>query len=235
MGPPRDALVSRAGKKLADLPEWARIGTSSLRRSVQLRALRPDLQIVPVRGNVQTRLSRTLGSGADPLDAVVLALAGLKRLGLDQHVTEALDPAQCVPAVGQGILGVQYREGDERVGALLEPFAHAPTEVAAQAERALLKGLGAGCTVPLGGHATVEGDRVKLTAVLGDPDTLHLYRVQREGSSSSAERFGREAALELLAGEGGRLLERLSAASTALSTGLSAGLSSGLSTDDAKG
>jgi hydroxymethylbilane synthase len=205
---PRDALVSREGRKLDDLPRGARIGTSSLRRSVQLRALRPDLQIVPVRGNVQTRLGKTLGPpGPDGnlLDAVVLALAGLKRLGLEAKVTEALDPARCLPAVGQGILGIQHREGDERARALLEPFTDAPTDSAAQAERGLLRELGAGCYVPLGGYATLDGDRLTLRAVLGDTETARLYRVERQGPASSAEQLGREAARELLARDGGRL------------------------------
>ena len=205
---PRDALVSRDGHRLDDLPKGARVGTSSLRRSVQLRAIRPDLQIVPVRGNVQTRLGKTLGPGADLLDAVVLALAGLKRLDLAARVTEALDPARCVPAVGQGILGIQHRTGDDRIRALLEPFGHADTDVAAQAERALLGALGAGCTVPLGGHATVKGDEVTLSAVLGDPETTKLYRVQRKGPAANAEQLGRDAARELLAGDGARLLKK---------------------------
>jgi hydroxymethylbilane synthase len=208
---PRDALVAREGRGLADLPKGARVGTSSLRRNVQLRALRPDLQMVPVRGNVQTRLAKTLGPGASGeglLDAVVLALAGLKRLGLERHVTEALDPARCVPAVGQGILGLQHREGDDRVRALLEPFGDGPTDLAAQAERALLRQLGGGCYVPLGGYATVDGDRLTLKAVLGDPETLRLYRAERQGPSANAERLGREAAQELLAGDGGRLLAK---------------------------
>jgi hydroxymethylbilane synthase len=209
---PRDALVAREGQRLDDLPRGARVGTSSLRRNVQLRAIRPDLRMVPIRGNVQTRLGKTLGpaaSGEELLDAVVLALAGLKRLGLEGSVTEALEPARCLPAVGQGILAIQHRDGDDRARALLEPFGDPATEVAARAERALLEALGAGCDVPLGGYATLgeAGDRLTLTAVLGDPQTAKLHRVQRQGPPASAEQLGREAARELLAGEGGRLLK----------------------------
>ncbi|HUB08054.1 MAG TPA: hydroxymethylbilane synthase [Myxococcales bacterium] len=202
---PRDALVSRHGAGLAALPEGARVGTSSLRRAVQLRARRRDLRIVSIRGNVQTRLERAVGAGKDPLDAVVLAQAGLTRLGLHGQVSESLDPDAFVPAVGQGILGLQRRVDDRRVAALVGPLGDRDAEVAARAERALLARLGAGCHVPLGGYAR-QGDRVKLVAMLGDPETLQLHRVEREGPAGEAERVGREAADALLAGDGGRLL-----------------------------
>ncbi|MHB8420147.1 MAG: hydroxymethylbilane synthase [Myxococcales bacterium] len=204
---PRDALVSRHGGTLASLPEGARVGTSSLRRAVLLRSRRRDLRIVSIRGNVQTRLARALGAAEDPLDAVVLARAGLLRLGLGEKATELFDPEGFVPAVGQGILGLQLRADDRRVGRLLAPLGDREADVAARAERALLARLGAGCHVPLGGFATPEpAERLRLIAVLGDPETLRLHRVEREGACGDAERLGREAAEALLQGEGGRLL-----------------------------
>jgi hydroxymethylbilane synthase len=204
---PRDALVGRDGRVLATLPENARVGTSSLRREVQVKALRPDLRVLPVRGNVQTRLDKAIGSGPTPLDAVLLAHAGLVRLGLAAKATELFDPARFVPAIGQGILGIEHRAADARVAKLLAPLGDRAAAVAASCERALLARLGAGCHVPLGGHAVV-GRTVKLTAVLGDPETLRLHRVEREGPIEKATELGREVGAILLEGEGGRILAR---------------------------
>lgn len=208
----RDALVSRTGQRLAGLPQGARIGTSSLRRAVQLRAQRPDAVVVPIRGNVQTRLDHTLGPSEEPLDAVVLALAGLRRLGLERHVAEALPLELFVPAIGQGILGVQQREADDHVRELLLPLADPETDLCARAERSLLARLGAGCHVPLGGHARLRGGRLSLLALLGDPASERSWRIEREAPSHAAERLGREVAEELLAGDGARLLAELAAA-----------------------
>ncbi len=206
---PRDALVGRTGRTVAELPRGARVGTSSLRRAAQLRARRPDLEVVPVRGNVQTRLAKALGPaphGEPLLDGVLLALAGLRRLGLEEKVTEPLDAEGFVPAVGQGILGLERRAGDERLARLLAPLGDARAEREAAAERALLARLGAGCHVPLGGHATLRGDRLRLVGVVGDPETARLFRVEREGPAGGAERLGREVAERLLETEGGRFL-----------------------------
>ncbi len=202
---PRDALVSRVGSSIGDLPRGARVGTSSLRRAVQIRALRSDLEIVPIRGNVQTRLSRTLGPGDELLDAVVVALAGLKRLGLDESVTEILDPADVVPAVGQGILAIEHRRDDARTSEALAPLGDRDADLAARAERSLLCRLGAGCHVPLGGYARV-GETLTLSAVLGDPETGRLYRIETKGPPLDGERIGRAAAEILLASEGARAL-----------------------------
>jgi hydroxymethylbilane synthase len=206
---PRDALVSRGGLGLKALPVGARVGTSSLRRAVQLRAQRPDLQIFPLRGNVPTRLERTRAQGPDGLDAVVLAFAGLRRLGLAAEVTELLSLEHFVPAVGQGVLGLERRADDLEVRDLLSPLGHPPTALAVRAERALLVRLGAGCTVPLGAHAVLEGSGIRLTALVGDPDTGQLWRQSELGALDAPERLGQRVAEALLAQGAEGVLRRL--------------------------
>jgi hydroxymethylbilane synthase len=157
---PRDALVSRDGRKLADLPRGARVGTSSLRRSVCLLEARPDLTILPLRGNVDTRLRR-VEEGA--FDAVVLALAGLRRLGLAGRATEALSPHVCLPAIGQGALGIETRASDADVGGALASVHHQETAIAVAAERALMATVGGSCRMPVAAHARREGDLIPST------------------------------------------------------------------------
>jgi hydroxymethylbilane synthase len=199
---PRDALVSRRGETVEALRRWARVGTSSLRRALQLRALRPDLAIVSVRGNVPTRVAKAVepsSSQEADLDAVMLAAAGLRRLSLEHRISELLDAERFVPAICQGVLGLEYREEDKAVAALLAPLRHEDTAVAMEAERALLAALGASCTVPLGGHAMVSSSRVVLRAVVGNPDGGEIHRFEREGDRRAAARVGHELAEELLA------------------------------------
>jgi len=201
---PRDALVSRQGGTLHSLPNGARVGTSSLRRGLQLRALRPDLAIVAVRGNVPTRVAKALEGpesavpNAPKLDAVMLAAAGLRRLSLDHHINELFGVEQFVPAVGQGVLGLEYRRADASMAAALAALGDADTAVAADAERGLLGRLGASCTVPLGAHARVSGPLVTLMAVVGDPGTGRLFRFEREGDRQAARELGVALAEELL-------------------------------------
>ena len=195
---PRDALCTRNGQQLADLPQGARVGTASLRRFVQLLAARPDLRIEPIRGNVPTRLGRL--DGSEPLDGVVLAAAGLRRLGLERHIGQAFSAREMVPAVGQGILGLELREGDACVAALVAPLGDAGTAVCATAERALLASLGAGCSVPMGGHAWLLGDALHLEALLGDPTTLACQRVAGCGVAADAVTLGESLGAALLAG-----------------------------------
>jgi hydroxymethylbilane synthase len=197
---PRDAWVSPTGQGFEALPRGARVGTSSLRRTCQLLERRPDLEIVSIRGNVQTRLRRTAEQG---LAGCVLALAGLRRLGLEDQVTEVLAPERSLPAVGQGALAVQCREDDAPVRALLARLEHAPSRTAVAAERAFLARLEGGCSVPLAGYATVEGDRVRLRALIGSPDGKRLVRGEREGTGVQAEALGLELAQALL-DQGGR-------------------------------
>jgi hydroxymethylbilane synthase len=164
---PRDVLVGSGPGGLDGLPERARVGTSSLRRRAQLLARRPDLRVLDLRGNVPTRLSK-LERGE--CDAAVLALAGLRRLGLESAIGSVLEPAAMLPAAGQGALAVQCRRGDERVGALLAPLDHAPTRLAVAAERGFLARLEGGCQVPVGGLATPASTRLRLRGLVADLD-----------------------------------------------------------------
>lgn len=195
---PRDALI---GRRLADLPPGAKLGTSSLRRSAQLRKLRPDLQIESVRGNLDTRL-RKLDEGQ--YDAIVLAAAGLKRLGWKDRIAEFLSPDLVCPAVGQGALGIETAAGHEQPGAQLD---HAPTRYAVTAERALLGALGGGCQVPIGAYATVDGGHLSLQAVVVSPDGVKLIRRQAEGPVADAAQIGRQLGEELLAAGADEILE----------------------------
>jgi hydroxymethylbilane synthase len=192
---PRDAFCSPAGLTLATLPQGARVGTSSLRRSCALRSRRPDLEIVSLRGNVQTRLNRTRELG---LAGTMLAYAGLKRLGLEAAVTEVLPTHVSLPAVGQGVLAIQCRSEDAEVRALLAPLDDALTRVAVTAERALLARLEGGCTVPLAGHATVTDGTVHLRGFVGRPDGSRLVEGEVRGPADRAHLLGEALADDLL-------------------------------------
>ncbi len=173
---PHDALVTRTGQGLRELPAGARVGTSSLRRRVQLLRVRPDLEVVPLRGNVDTRL-RKCSDGE--VDAIVLACAGLNRLGLAERVTERLDADLCLPAVGQGALAIETRLDDARAAELLAPLNHVATAVAAAAERGVMVAVDGSCQIPLGGYAVKDGGELWLRAWLSEPDGTHFRR--REG------------------------------------------------------
>ena len=162
---PRDAFVSNRFATLGALPPGAIVGTSSLRRVVQLLALRPDLRIEPLRGNLDTRL-RKLDEGG--FDAIVLAAAGLMRLGLGARIRQRFEPAQMLPAAGQGALGIEVREEAADLRGALAELAHAPTALATEAERAVSRGLGGSCSMPLAAHAVWRGDQLVLDAALGD-------------------------------------------------------------------
>ncbi len=195
---PRDALVSRGGARLDQLPRGARVGTSSLRRRLQLIAVRPDLDVVDLRGNVPTRLRRV--SDGD-LDAAVLAAAGLRRLGETRAITQELPPGIMLSAVGQGALGIEIRAGDERVTALLS-FLHDDVAAAeTTAERSLLAALGGGCQTPVGALGRAEGERLRLYAGICDPDGGRVLRTEAEGRLEDAEALGQRAA-EVLLGMG---------------------------------
>ncbi|CAM4086911.1 hydroxymethylbilane synthase [Corallococcus exiguus] len=200
---PRDAFCGLDGLTLEMLPAGAKVGTSSLRRSCILRARRPDLEIVSVRGNVQTRLQRTRELR---LAGAMLAAAGLKRLGLDHHITQVVPVAESLPAVGQGVLAIQCREADADVRALLAPLEDALTRNAVRAERAFLAKLEGGCTVPLAGHATVEDGQVYLRGLVGRPDGSLVVRGEVKGPVPEAERLGESLADELLSRGAGDIL-----------------------------
>ena len=199
---PRDAFLSRTGLRFRDLPPGAKVGTSSLRRQAQLLSLRPDLRISMLRGNLDTRL-RKLKEGE--FDAIVLAAAGLKRLGWTDGVTEYLSADTCVPAIGQGALAIEGRVDDQFIVNLLRPLEDRTTRVAVTAERALLDRLEGGCQVPIAGHARVEGDQVQLEALVASVDGRELIRDRLMGSVSEAQRVGQELAARLLA-KGGRAI-----------------------------
>jgi len=187
---PRDAICSPKYRTLAALPPGARVGTSSLRRQAQLKAIRPDIELINVRGNVQTRLAKTEGA----CDAVVLAYAGLKRLGLADQATEVLDVHRSVPAIGQGALAIEIRENDPEIGPIVARLNHEETRAAVTAERALLARLEGGCQVPIAGHAVVRDGRIHLDALVARPDGSEVLRVDRSGSLAEAELIGVQAA-----------------------------------------
>jgi len=190
---PRDAFISVKYSALDDLPRGARVGTSSLRRQCQLKAVRPDLEIFPLRGNVDTRL-RKLESGE--YDAIILAAAGVHRLGLDQHVRSRISADVMCPAVGQGALAIESRRDDAPTRALLGFLNDAATRTAIECERALLGALGGGCQVPIGAYAEQHGGRLKLRAMVGCPDGSQVLREAAQGDN--AEQLGREVAQTLL-------------------------------------
>jgi hydroxymethylbilane synthase len=191
---PRDAIVSRDSHRFAELPAGARIGTSSPRRAAIARSLRPDLDVLPIRGNVDTRV-RTLGAGE--YDAVVLAAAGLDRLGLEEQVTEWCDPSVWVPAAGQGALAVQCRAGDP-VLELLAASDDAETHVAVSAERAVLRRLGSGCRTPVGINAKVTGGAVSIRAILISPDGRRSAVAEGAGPSEMADAIAVSVADDLI-------------------------------------
>ncbi len=193
---PRDAFVSNHYDSLEQLPEGSCVGTSSLRRQCQLRARRPDLVIRDLRGNVGTRLSK-LDNGE--YDAIILAVAGLKRLGLEARIRCALSPEESLPAVGQGAIGIECRLDDEHVRQLLAPLNHPATAARVLAERAMNVRLEGGCQVPIGSYAELEGDTLWLRALVGAPDGSQMIVGERKGNVSDAEQLGIALAEELLA------------------------------------
>ena len=197
---PRDAIV---GRRLADLPQGAKVGTSSLRRSAQLRKLRPDLVVESVRGNLDTRL-RKLDEGR--YDAILLAAAGLKRLGWADRIAEILEPSVMCSAVGQGALAIETRSSGAGLLACA-PLDHPDTHAAVTAERGVLGALGGGCQVPIGAHAVVQAGRLRLQAIVASPDGSELIRAESEGASADAEAIGHALGEELLARGARRILE----------------------------
>jgi hydroxymethylbilane synthase len=191
---PRDALVARDGAKLADLRVNARIGTGSPRRAAQLLALRADLRTVPIRGNAGTRLSQVTDG---ELDAVVLACAGLARIGYTSAITQIFEPDEMLPAPGQGALAVECRDGEPELAALLAAANDEAAMAAAVAERALLEALGAGCSAPVGGYATGAEQLVMHAAVLS-PDGARALRAHGRAPAADAYQLGRDLAAQLL-------------------------------------
>jgi hydroxymethylbilane synthase len=206
----RDALIGRPGRVegLADLEPGMRVGTSSPRRQGQLLASFPGLRVESIRGNVATRIAKTREEGGP--DATLLAMAGLLRLGLAGEVAEAIPHETMLPAVGQGALGLEIRGDDEEARERLSAIEHGPTRTAVTAERAFLRRLEGGCTIPAGAFAhNGEGGAIVLEGALASPDGTEVYRDRRSGPSAEAETVGRALAEALLGAGGGELLARL--------------------------
>jgi hydroxymethylbilane synthase len=203
---PGDALVSAGSVDLEELRDRARIGTSSLRRQAQVRHLRPDLQVHSVRGNVETRIKK-LDDGE--FDAVVLAAAGLKRLGLGKRISARLSFEQCLPAIGQGAIGIECRDDNEELVAALKQVEHTSTRRCLDAERSLAKGLEASCESPIAAHGEVRDGELLLRGLVASPDGRQIVRGRRRGRLTDAEWLGQDLAKELLEQGGREILEEL--------------------------
>jgi len=193
---PRDAFISPVARSIDMLPEGAKFGTSSLRRAAQILARRPDLEIVPFRGNVATRLKKLEDGVAS---ATLLAMAGLNRLALSDVATDPISPNIMLPAVAQGIVGIERRVDDEELAALLAPIHHVETAIVMAAERAFLAALDGSCRTPLAGYATFEKGQLKFQGQILTPDGKQVYSAEREGSAALAAALGSDAASELKA------------------------------------
>ncbi len=191
---PRDVFISRKASTLADLPRGARLGTASLRRQAIAMRARPDLSVMPLRGNVETRL-RKLEAGE--VDATLLALAGLKRLGLVEHATHIMSEDEFLPAVGQGAIGIEARESDQRVRDILARIDHVDTSVAVSCERAFLAALDGSCKTPIAGHATVSGDAVHFHGLIARPDGSAAHDIAGTGHRKDAATIGTDSGREL--------------------------------------
>jgi hydroxymethylbilane synthase len=203
---PQDAFVSNEFASIDALPDAARVGTSSLRRQCQLRARRPDLQILDLRGNVGTRLGKL---DAGNYDAIVLACAGLRRLGLEARITAALAPELMLPAIAQGVIGIECRCDDERVKALIAPLNHAETLQRTTAERAMNAALAGGCQTPVAGYAVLDGNGIELRGLVGRADGSEIVRGDISGPVQQAAALGTQLADDLLSRGARSILDEL--------------------------
>ncbi|NLO81131.1 MAG: hydroxymethylbilane synthase [Xanthomonadaceae bacterium] len=203
---PCDAFVSNRYPSIDALPPGAHVGTASLRRQCQLLARRPDLRVGVLRGNVNTRLAKL---DAGEYDAIILAASGLKRLGLQERIRGIISPEESLPAVGQGALGIECREGDQRVLDLIRPLQHWPSQIRVQAERAFSGRLQGSCQVPLGAYAVLEEGELYLRGMVGTPDGKTIIRGEIRGAPEQAQALGIKLGDELLARGGDRILAAL--------------------------
>ena len=203
---PRDAFISNKYTSLGDMPGGARLGTSSLRRSCQIKALRPDIDIVSIRGNLDTRI-RKLDEGE--FDAIILAAAGMHRLGFEDRISETLDPEVSLPAIAQGAVGIECRRDDESTNALVAPLRHEETSICVAAERATLARLEGGCQVPIAAHAVLAGDTLVMDGLVGNLTGEVILRAHKKGSHADAEAIGVALAEELLAAGGKEILDEI--------------------------
>ncbi len=205
-GDPRDAFVSNHYDSLVSMPAGKRVGTSSLRRQMQIREAYPQLEIDWLRGNVNTRLVKL---DEDNYDAIILASAGLIRLGFEQRIKRALEPEECLPAIGQGAIGIEVRSDDKAVKELIEPLAHADTMSCIAAERAMNQALSGGCQVPIAGFAQLTNGRIYMRGMVGEPDGSRILRAEINGSARQAASLGKRLAADLLAQGAADILRRL--------------------------
>jgi hydroxymethylbilane synthase len=205
---PRDALVAASGTTIESLPKNARIGSSSLRRQAQLKMLRPDLSIEPLRGNVNTRLLK-LEQG--DYDAIILAAAGLERLGLQHHISHQFAPHEMLPAAAQGVLGIECHESNSQLRAILSQLDDAESVQTTQAERAIARVLQASCQSPVAAFATVDGATMTLTALVAHPDGSQSIRETADGRADDAEQLGESLAARLLENGARELLDSIGA------------------------
>jgi len=203
---PRDAFVSNRYKNLADMPADALVGTSSLRRQTQIREAYPHLRVDWLRGNVNTRLAK-LDNG--DYDAIILAAAGLLRLGFATRIKQAIEPEECLPAIAQGVLGIEIRSDDTRTRELIASLAHAETTIRVTAERAFNLTLNGGCQVPIAGFALLENDDLYLRGLVGEPDGSRILRGEIRGKAEQAHQLGVQLAENLLARGADRILDKL--------------------------
>jgi hydroxymethylbilane synthase len=204
---PSDAFVSNRYNSLEELPPNARIGTSSLRRQCQIRAILPSAEILSLRGNVNTRLAKL---DAGEYDAIILAAAGLKRLGMANRITQRLNPQISLPAIGQGAIGIECRTNDNALNRLLAQLHDHETGLCVAAERAMNERLHGGCQVPIAGFAEMSGNRLWMRGLVGNPDGTTIYRGESEGQPDTAEAIGRQIADQLLAQGADEILRNLS-------------------------
>lgn len=203
---PRDAFVSNHYKSLEDLPDRAKIGTSSLRRQCQIAERFPNAEILSLRGNVNTRLAKL---DAGDYDAIILAAAGLKRLGFEDRITQSLDSTVSLPAIGQGAVGIECRTDDVEMNALLAPLTDVESTIRVSAERAMNERLNGGCQVPIAGYSEIRDGQLYMRGLVGEPDGSVIYRAEKTGAIEDAETIGREIAEELLASGAGKVLSDL--------------------------
>ena len=203
---PRDAFVSNHHDSLAAMPAGTLVGTSSLRRQTQIRERYPELNVDWLRGNVNTRLAKL---DAGEYDAIILAASGLQRLGFNDRIRTAIAPEECLPAIGQGVLGIEIRSDDDELRQLIAPLAHADTTLRVTAERAFNQTLNGGCQVPIAGYAELDGDQLHLRGLVGEPDGSRILRAEVRGSSARAHELGVQLAEQLLAQGADTILDAL--------------------------
>ena len=200
----RDVLISRDNRPFSELPRNARIGTSSLRRQAQLRDLRPDLKFTNLRGNLDTRLKKVERGDCD---ALVVAAAGIHRLGFKDRITEYFSPQQICPAVGQGVIAIEIRENEEEIAQKVRTLDHEGTRITTQAERAFLRKLGGGCQTPIAAYGTLQNGKIHLQGIVADQNGERLMRATADGPAPSAEELGIQLAEDFLAKGAGEFLK----------------------------